>query len=195
MKRFIVLALILSVSTVAAFAAIKGPIPTKMKIESSPASPSRASSGDLEGKTAIGASGITALPGFGLRYWTSDKSAIDANIGFSSSKNNSQVGFGVSLDTIIKRTAYLKFMWFVGLQYISAESKQFTPTVTQSDLNIGLGLGVEYSFQEIPELSFDAFLTGIGIDMRNTSAAGTSVSDTLFATNPGLGFAIRYYIK
>jgi len=203
MKRFIVLALILTVSSVAAFAAVKKNSQKMPSISNE----STATSGDLTGKTAIGGTGFGNMPGFGIRYWMSDQNAIDGNISFSSAKDTSQMGLGGSYDTIIKRTTYLKFMWLIGLQYTSNSQTIATTVVipvapfvvagtatqTQTDINIGAGLGVEYSFQEIPELSFDAFLTGVGIDMRSFSGGGDS--QTLFATNPGLGFAVRYYIK
>jgi hypothetical protein len=183
MKKLLVLAFVLAVAVAASFAAAKS-------------TPKAASSGggDLEGKMAIGASGTT-VPGIGIRSWISDTSAIDANIGFNNAKDTSKMSLGGSLNTIIKKAAYSRYMWLVGLQYISDTNKFNGNDLKQTDIIIGLGLGAEYMLQELPELSFSAFLTGLGIDMRNYSIAGQSTSDTVFATDPGIGFAVRYYVK
>lgn len=182
MKKFIVSALVIAVSASLSFAAAKS------------APKASSGGGDLEGKMAIGASGTT-VPGVGIRYWTSDTTAIDANIGFNNAKDTSKMGLGISLNNIIKKAAYSRYMWLAGLQYVSDTNKLNNNDIKQTDIIIGLGLGAEYTLQELPELSFAAFLTGIGIDMRNYSVAGQSTSDTVFATDPGIGFAVRYYVK
>lgn len=183
MKKFIVSALVIAVSASLSFAAAK-----------SATKAASYGSHDLEGKMAIGASGTT-VPGIGIRSWISDMTAIDANLGFNNAKDTSKMAFGVSLNNIIKKAAYSRYMWLVGLQYITDTNKLNNNDIKQTDIVIGLGLGAEYTLQELPELSFAAFLTGLGIDMRNYSVAGQSTSDTVFATDPGIGFAVRYYVK
>ncbi len=187
MKKLLSAVVVLSV-----FTAVVSAVPAKVSAAKADPPAKVRTTGDLEGKMAIGATGIAAVPGIGIRYWTSDTTAIDGNFGFSSAKDTNQFAIGGSFNSIIKRSAYAKYMWLIGLEYMSSK---LNADVTQSDINIGLGLGVEYTFQELPELSFAAFLTGLGVDMRNTSAFGQSTSETLFATDPGLGFAVRYYVK
>ncbi|MFH1368386.1 MAG: hypothetical protein ABII64_04585 [Elusimicrobiota bacterium] len=148
------------------------------------------------GKLGIGSSGTT-IPGIGLRYWISAKNAWDFNLGFRSAKDSSDMGFGASFVNVMKQTSNLKYLWLAGLQYIGCSAKTAGVSSDTTDTILGFGLGVEYNFTELPDLSFNAFLTGIGIDMVNRPATAItpSSSETVFASDPKLGFAIRYYVK
>ncbi len=152
-------------------------------------------SNDMTGKLGIGTGGR----GVGLRYWLNDNIAIDGNFGFSFGDDRNIFGIGGKGVLVIKKTQYLRFLALAGIQVDinNYEANNFKDDVT--DINIGGGLGVEYFFQELPSLSFGAFVTGIGVDI-NTEKSGfgghtDSDTDTTFATNPGLGLEIRYYFK
>jgi hypothetical protein len=54
---------------------------------------------------------------------------------------------------------------------------------------------VEYFFTELPDLGFNATLTGITIDFGSADNGGGSVSSTTLATVPVISFGVRYYYK
>jgi hypothetical protein len=86
-------------------------------------------------------------------------------------------------------------MSMFGLQYGSASNKFGNFTATQSDVVLGAGLNVEYIFTELPDLGFNATLTGITLDFGSADNGGGSVSSTVLATVPVVSFGVRYYYK
>ena len=151
--------------------------------------------GNMTGKLGLGTGGR----GVGLRYWLTDNVAVDGNFGFSLGKDRDIFGIGGKGVFVLKKTTYLRFLALAGIQIDlnNYEANSYKDDVT--DINIGGGLGVEYYFQELPSLSFGAFVTGIGVDISTEDAGfnGNTNSNTVttFATNPGLGLEIRYYFN
>jgi len=155
----------------------------------------------MAGKMGIGA----GSNGLGVRYWLSDKMGIDGNLGFSFG-DNTKLSIGGNLVSVLKEKKNLRFVWIAGL-FLDTDSAEITAgavttKTTETDLNIAGGIGVEYSFDELPDLSFGAFLTGVGINIcsvsNDTTFAGTTVSSsdstTKFATTAG-NLQLRYYLK
>ena len=156
----------------------------------------------MTGKMGIGA----GTNGLGVRYWMSDKMGIDGNLGFSFG-DNTKISLGGNLVSVIKEKKNLRFVWIAGL-FLDTDSADSTPaagvtaTTSETTINIGGGLGVEYSYEELPDLSFGAFLTGVGITICSTStdvkgagfSTSSSDSTTTFATTAG-SLQVRYYFK
>jgi hypothetical protein len=180
---------VLAVSLVAIFVSPLFAAPAKKSVESSP---SYSSSGRrMEGKKGIGA----GVNGIGYRYWSTDESAWDLNFGFSTAKDTKSFDLGGSYLSLLRSTGNLHFMSLVGLQYGNTQNDNAGVTSKQTDFTIGAGLNVEYFFTELPDLGFNATLTGLSIDFRSTDIGGASQSSTNFATVPLVTFGVRYYFK
>ncbi len=145
----------------------------------------------LAGKSGIGA----GVNGIGYRYWTTDESAWDLNFGFASAKDTKSLEFGGQYLTLLRQRGGLRFMSMFGLQYGNTSTDLGAITVKQTDITLGAGLNVEYFFTELPDLGFNATLTGIQIDLRSADAGGGSTSSTNIATVPVVNFGVRYYYK
>ncbi|MDD5259430.1 MAG: hypothetical protein PHD29_05640 [bacterium] len=169
-------------------AAVAAPAPAQMKNVSV-----SAASNDMTGRLGIGTNGS----GIGARYWLNDDMALDGNLSFSFGEDDTEFGIGGGIAYILKKMAYLRFLALAGIQidFDNFESTNFKDEETT--INIGGGLGVDFRFQEIPNLSFEVYVSRLGIDIvsTDTTVSGNTTSDstTTFATKPGVGFAVRYY--
>jgi hypothetical protein len=155
---------------------------------------------DMSGKLGIGAGDR----GVGVRYWIDNKLGLDAELGFTFGDNTSMIALTPKLLYTLRQTNNLRFMLLGGINLISNYSKTSSggreeeTTITNTSINGGIGL--EYSFTELPEITFGAFATGISIETNSTKVVVTSVrtttdSNTSFGTNPAIGLNIRYYFK
>jgi hypothetical protein len=145
----------------------------------------------LEGKAAIGA----GVNGVGYRYWVSNTNAWDANLGFSTSNDDKELNFGGTFLTILRSTRNLRFMSMFSLQYGNTSTTVGNFTTKQDDIKLGAGLDVEFFLSELPDLGFNATLTGITLDFGSTDNGGGSTSSTTLATVPVVSFGVRYYYK
>ena len=146
---------------------------------------------DLAGKTAIGAGG----QGIGVRHWYSNTNGTDLNFGFSYLKDYSFIEVGGAIVHILSRSKNLNFLSLFGITYTGTNDNRAAVEIQSSALTFSVGIGVEYFFAELPNLSFSAFSTGINAGTEDTSIAGVSSTATRIATTPGLGLSIRYYLK
>jgi len=173
------------------------------------------------GQWGLGLSAGTAVPGVGLRYWFNDKFAVDAGGALSLDTGNSDTS-----DTHKEWAANSQLVYAfhkrdgLRLEGLFGAIYDHNRTNTQSDTNqtsgsyivtdnlvrtttVGVGLAAEYSFQELPDLGFSAFATGIGAafisrdnSVNNSNGTTTSAlheSYVTLATKPSVGLAVHYY--
>ena len=163
------------------------------------AAPAYAGGKNMAGKSAIGAGyatealGLGAVSGIGFRHWNSNETAFDVNVGFASGKDTRDINLGGQMLFLLKGTANVHYMSMFGLQYASANDD--AAKTKQTDLMFGAGLNVEFFFSEMPDLGFNATLTGITVDMRTNENNGVSTSSTNVGTSPLISFGVRYYYK
>jgi hypothetical protein len=152
-------------------------------------------SNDMTGRLGIGTNG----QGIGARYWLNDDMALDGDLSFSFKENETEFGIGGGVAFVLKKMAYLRFLALAGIQLDFDNTEIGSSTNDQTNINIGAGLGVDFRFQEIPNLSFEAYVSRLGIDICSTEVTSngntTSDSTTTFGTNPGVGIAVRYYFR
>lgn len=147
----------------------------------------------MKGKWGIGA----GYPGVGIRYWVTDGFGIDSHVGFSwDDDGRNSVGIGGTGVWVLKKSENVRLLGLTGIDVWRFQSESTRGDDTSTRYNLGLGVGVEYHFEEMPELSFGAFATGIGIEhSRWTVPGATSRTATRVATSPQVGVEVRYYLN
>ena len=189
MKKMLAIILASSVLASMAFAA-----PKKAAVNSGEGMAGKLGIGSSSMDLSVSVIGPTVnVPGIGVRYWFSDNMGLDANLGFLFGKDSNQFGLGATLPIVIRKTSNVRFLFLPGLQFLSGSLKSNNVDYKMTDIIVGAGLGAEYFFTEAPELSINAFMTGFGVDIKNTSAGNDSTSETIFGTNAKLSFGVRYY--
>ncbi len=152
-------------------------------------------SNDMTGRLGIGTNG----QGIGVRYWLNDDLAVDGNLSFSFGEDETQFGIGGGAAFVLKKMTYLRFLALAGVQLDFDNTEIGNFKNEEMNVNIGGGLGVDFRFQEIPNLSFEVYVSRLGIDITSTDVTNngntTSDSTTTFATKPGVGIAVRYYFR
>ncbi len=152
-------------------------------------------SNDMTGRLGIGTNG----QGIGIRYWLNDDMALDGNLAFSFGEDETEFGIGGGAAFVLKKMTYLRFLALAGVQLDFDNLETGNYKNDQTNINIGGGLGVDFRFQEIPNLSFEAYVSRLGINITSTDITNngntTSDSTTAFATQPGVGIMVRYYFK
>jgi hypothetical protein len=145
-----------------------------------------------------------------LRYWLTNRLGVNAGGYFAFDKGRNvqssrNWGADGALVVVLKQKGLLRLNGLVGASYdrtrSTYESGSYRDEWIRKVATVGGGLGVEYSFQELPDLGFEAFFTGIGVDFvnedRSTTSSGTTTteSDTYqtFSSSPRVGLNIRYY--
>jgi len=187
-KALVVLAAVMCLSLMVSMA-VAAPAPAPMKSSVSSVS------NDMTGQLGLGTNG----QGVGVRYWLNDDLAVDGNLSFSFGEDDTQFGIGGGVAYALKKMTYIRLLALAGVQidFDNFESGNFKDEETT--INIGGGLGADFRFQEIPNLSFEVYVARLGIDIvsTDTTVNGNTTSDstTTFATKPGVGFVIRYYFK
>jgi hypothetical protein len=178
--------------------------------------------------------GLSSIGGIGGRYWFTNKVGVDAGALFSYSNGavhsiSRNYGATAQMVYLLAQKGGLRLEGLTGVIYrytsidTNSDSSTFfgSPSITAhsvstgnsitKETDAGVGLGVEYSFQELPDLSFGAFATGLGATFTTTDSSSqstTTFSDgsapnsfsspshsytRSFATNPLVGLTIRYY--
>lgn len=151
-------------------------------------------------KSAIGYDSQLAVPAVAYRYWGADKIGFEGLLGYSSGENDKHTVLGGKFLSKIKTEQNLTLYWFgmVGIDnYKTTQSvttiNPFTGAsvtgseeVSDSETTIGAGLGVEFFFQGLPNLSFGAEM---GIANRNKAKVTAIFADWI----PSVG--IKYYYK
>lgn len=152
-------------------------------------------SNDMTGQLGIGTNG----QGIGARYWLNDDLALDGNLSFSFGEDDTEFGIGGGIAYVLKKMTYVRLLALAGLQLDFDNYESGNYKSEETIFNIGAGLGVDFRFQEIPNLSFEAYVGRLGLDITSTDITnnGNSTSDstTTFATKPGVGFVVRYYFR
>jgi hypothetical protein len=172
---------------------------------------------EMAGRFGIG----TDFRDIGFRYWMSEKTAAELKINFgisdyetdggsffqSSEGDGDSYGVGLYAVRVLAQKGGLRFVGSLGLQYDWSRSKREFPDIGETDesffrsISLNGGLGAEYSFQELPDLSFGVFFGGVGIgydkaEFETTSFGVTEVSSTTSRyvnTSPRAGLLIQYY--
>lgn len=173
---------------------------------------------DRDGKLGIGAAVYTSnaftAPGLGLRYWFTDRVGMDVG-GYFLSDNGGNFtdrqihGASGSLVVLLKKKGGLRLEGLVGrsIDYSSTLSATPDGNATQTRLQTitcGIGLGAEYSFQELPDLGLAAAVTGFGAssninDVSQTNNRGVLTGDVYhdtywtYASRPEVSIVARYY--
>jgi len=187
MKRFV---LVLTVIAVCAGISFAKPV-SKKQISAVPSdsdsSSSQASNPASSGeeRTALGfnsqvsINGVTSLS---LRQWGPGQNGFETIAGFCKGDNSTIVDLGLKLLHRIKKEQHLTVYSFglLGIEPYSVNSKSDT------NLELEAGLGVEFFFQELPNLGFGAEV-GLGYN------SGTKLFQTIAGWIPSVG--IRYYYK
>ncbi|MDD5492814.1 MAG: hypothetical protein PHV60_09085 [bacterium] len=188
-KALVVLAVVMFLF-VAVSMAVAAPAPVEKKSVSV-----SVASNDMTGQLGIGTNG----QGVGVRYWMNDDIALDGNLSFSFGEDETLFGIGGGAAYVLKKMTYVRLLALAGLQLDFDNFESGNYKRDETTFNIGGGLGVDFRFQEIPNLSFEAYVSRLGIDIVSTDITNngndTSDSTTTFATKPGIGFVVRYYFK
>ena len=132
---------------------------------------------DRTGKLGIGAAVYTSnsfsAPGLGLRYWFTDRVGADVggyfltDNGGNYTDRKNQRRFRVARHASEEKRRIARLEGLLGPSYDYSSTLSATPdgnatrTRTQA-VTYGVGLGAEYSFQELPDLGLAAAVTGFG---------------------------------
>ncbi len=171
---------------------------------------------DRAGKLGIGAAVFTSnaftAPGLGLRYWFTDRLGVDAG-GYFLTDNGGDFtnrrinGASTSLVVLLKKKGGLRLEGLFGPSYDYNNTLTATPTTATHDrlqtITVGIGLGAEYSFQELPDLGLAAAVTGLGASSNIHDVTQTTdgvltkdvYHDTYmtYASHPEVSIVARYY--
>jgi hypothetical protein len=173
---------------------------------------------DRTGKLGIGAAVYTSnsfsAPGLGLRYWFSDRMGMDLGGYFLTDDGGTYTdrkinGASGSLVFLLKKKGGLRLEGLLGPSYDFSSTLAATPdgNATQTRLRTvtyGVGLGAEYSFQELPDLGLAAAVTGFGAsysvnDVSQNNDKGAPTADVYhdtywtYASRPEVSIVARYY--
>jgi hypothetical protein len=169
---------------------------------------------DRAGRLGLGVSMQTSTSvGPGLRYWFTNRVGADVGGSFQIERNGSEPHdnyvINGSLLYLIKQKGGLRFegLFTAGyerdIEYFNDEEFGFQEVQTRKEPFVGVGVGVEYAFQEIPDLSFGATLTGLGIRWISETTNSTfddgipfenSESKTIrYMSDPDVSLTLRYY--
>jgi len=151
---------------------------------------------DMAGRVGIGG----GLDGLGVRYWVNDQVGLDGTLGFAMGNDESSFKLNLLGVFVITRTERLRFAGLGGFGISNWSDKGASGTSWTTDITLGGGVGVEYSFAELPQLTFGAFATGLSLDIGTSgytpnTGTGTSNSATTFRTSPGFWLNVRYYVN
>lgn len=150
---------------------------------------------DMAGQIGIGTDG----DGVGIRYWLDEKLAADGNVSFYFDKENTEFGIGGGVAYVLKKMNNLRFLGLAGVELNIDNYESGTYKDEETSFTVGCGLGVDFRFHEIPNLSIEAYVGRLGIHYSSTdiTSNGNTTSDsyTAFATQPGVGLVVRYYFK
>lgn len=165
---------------------------------------------DRTGRLGIGPTFSNWGSGPGLRYWITDRVGVDAGAYFDLESGRSGSDYDVwggmgGLVLTIKKKGGLRFEGLLGVSYDREKSVGENPGVRseihRKTVTVAGGVGAEYSFRELPDLSLSAFFSGVGIEFSEEDResiildATSSSHDTYrsFNTSPQIGLSARYY--
>jgi hypothetical protein len=173
---------------------------------------------EMAGRFGIG----TDFRDIGLRYWMSERTAAELKINFGFNKfetngasafqsaegDGDSYGVGLYAVRVLAHKGGLRFMGSLGFQYDWSRTKVDFPDAGETSdsfsrvMSLNGGVGAEYAFQELPDLSFGVFFGGVGIGYSKSetettfSGGGADVSNTksrYVNTSPRAGLLIQYY--
>jgi hypothetical protein len=165
----------------------------------------RADDLDRDGRFGLGAD----YGGPAVTYWLSNRFAIDAQVNYSVSDLNDDdsKSYGGQLSTrfVLKKKASLRFEGLLSASFDGYRNEHistvgqptYESTYRRETTSLGLGLGAEYSFAELPDLSFGAFVTGVGLHYIENERIYTYELDGVEqpgqgSFDSGLGFQHRF---
>ena len=121
-----------------------------------------------------------------FRHWGPRKNGIEWIVGYSKDDNNNFLDLGAKLLHCIKREQHLMAYSFglIGIEKYTIKS--FPSDLSDTNTTIAGGFGVEFFFQELPNL-------GLGAEVGFGYNSGTKQLGTIAGWLPTVG--IRYYYK
>lgn len=145
--------------------------------------------------------------GFGVRYWLTDgfglnvgysfRYSYDTNSGLDSETSN---GLGLTLLPCLVTKGNLRLEGLGGLQYshISFSVEDVNGPDDSNEYSddrytAGLGLALEYYFDELPQMTFGATLVGVSFTYAELGPDENKRYPKTVQTSPGIGFGITYY--
>jgi hypothetical protein len=167
---------------------------------------------DRAGQFGVGVTtrlGLSAGPG--IRYWFTNKWAIDGGASFYYDANSQNQSHDYTLNGSLvyvlkqKRGLRLEGLLTGGYSHTTMsfddDAFNYHSVDTITEPFAGIGLGVEYSFQELPDLGFGAFVTGIGVRWTSESSVASDDSSlveshtqkTSYYSSPDISLGVRYY--
>jgi hypothetical protein len=171
-------------------------------------STARADDFDRAGRVGLGGD----FAGPAVTYWFSEGFAVDAGVRLSlddlDNDDTKQYGANAGVRLTLTRKGPLRLDGIAGVNFsgtrtelTDSDGQQSTRYRTETT-SLGLGLGVEYSFTELPDLSFGALVTGFSVryieNERESLFDGQLVdgefdSGVGLLTTPSISFGVRYY--
>lgn len=153
---------------------------------------------DMKGKIGIGPGGALLdgfTPALGVRYWFTDRFALDGHAGWQGNNDASgQTSLGATAVWTLKERGQFRLLALAG---VNADSYRFSGAAIQTVYTAGLGLGGEYAFASAPNLSLGVDLGGLRVSWtRNETAGGTDGGrNNLLGGLPRVGLSLRYYLN
>jgi|GEM_PF-5552669 len=192
MKRLLLVALAVAVCIAPAMAAKKS---SKVAVKESYSSDGMAGAIGLGNRTfnAIQSDliGVPSINGAAVRVWINDDTSLDTGLGFASAKDVNGFAIGGNMLFTIKETKNIILSIGPGIQYYRCD---FNGLVI-SELGLNGSFNAEFFFSELPELGFNAGLSGLGLGFGDVKQNNASASSTGFKIGPSLNFGIRYYFN
>jgi len=140
--------------------------------------------------------------GFGVRYWLTDGFGInlgysfrysyDADSGFDNETSN---GLGLTLLPCFVTKGNLRLEGLGSLQYshFSYDVNDEGDEYGDDRYSAGIGLALEYYFDELPQMTFGATLVGVSFSYAEVGPDENKSYPKTVQTSPGVGFGITYY--
>ena len=135
--------------------------------------------------------GVPAINGAAARVWINDKTSLDTGLGFASAKDVNGFAIGGNMLFTIKETKNIKLSVGPGIQYYRCDLNG----LVASEFGLNGSFNAEFFFSELPELGFNAGLSGLGLGFGDVKQNNVSASSTGFKFGPSITFGIRYYFN
>jgi len=136
--------------------------------------------------------GVPPMNGAAVRVWINDDTSLDTGLGFASAKDVSGFAIGGNMLFTIKETKNIKLSIGPGIQYYKCDLGD----IVISEFGLNGSFNAEFFFSELPELGFNAGLTGLGLGFGDVKPDNVDAfSSTAFKLGPSLNFGIRYYFN
>jgi hypothetical protein len=155
-----------------------------------------------DGQWGLGAFYGGESSGFGIRHWFTDGFGVDVGYSFTY-WYGSDTGLDHRKATGLELTVLPCFLSkgnvrLEGLGTLQYGRVRFGVNDTGDEYRrdtytAGIGLALEYYFDELPQMTFGASLIGVSFTYAELESASKTAYPKTLQTNPGIGFSVRYY--